>query len=92
MLVTLGTFRLNFLFFQPFQDLNLFMANVQGTLTTILRLQRMSPSAAVQVTTVRMYRKATHMCSSMMERANHTKRKPSDALNTPHYNKKLSSS
>ncbi|CAH3115249.1 unnamed protein product, partial [Porites lobata] len=73
-------------------DLNLFMANVQGTLTTILRLQRMSPSADVQVTTVRMYGKATHMCSSMMERANHTKRKPSDALNTPYYNKKLSSS
>ena len=45
MLVSLGTFRLNLLFFQPFQELDLFMANVQGTLTTILRPQRMSPSA-----------------------------------------------
>ena len=83
-LVTRGTFRLNLLFFQPFQDLDLFMANVQGTLTTILRPQRLSPSADVQVTTVRMYGKATHM------HANHPTRKPSDALNTSNHNKKVS--
>ena len=56
------------------------MTNVQGTLTTILRPQRMSPSADVQVTTVRMYGKATLTCSSEMEHANHATRKPSDAL------------
>ena len=84
MLVTLGTFRLNLLFFQPFQDLDLFMANVQGTLTTILRPQRMSSSEDVQVTTVRMYGKATNM------HANHSTRKPSDALNTSNHNKKVS--
>ena len=39
------------------------MANVLGTLTTILRPQRMSPSADVQVTTVRMYgREKQHLC------------------------------
>ena len=92
MFVTLGNFRLNLLFFRPFQDLNLFMANVQGTLTTILRPQRMSPSADVQVTTVRMYGKATLMCSSEMEHANHVTRKPSDAFNTSHHNKKVSTS
>ena len=68
------------------------MANVQGTLTTILRPQRMSPSADVQVTTVRMYGKATIMCSSEMEHANHVTRKPSDALNPSHHNKKVSTS
>ena len=40
------------------------MANVQGTLSTILRPQRISPSADVQVTTLRMYPQATQMCSS----------------------------
>ncbi|CAH3115206.1 unnamed protein product, partial [Porites lobata] len=73
-------------------DLNLFMANVQGTLTTILRPQRMSPSADVQVTTVRMYGEATLMCSSEMEHANHVTRKPSDALNPSHHNKNVSTS
>ena len=66
------------------------MANVQWTLTTILRPQRMSPSADVQVTTVRIYRKATLMCSSEMEHANHATRKSSDALNPSHHNKKVS--
>ena len=61
MLVTLGTLRLNLPFFLPFQDLNLFIANVQGTLMTTLRPQPMSPSADVQVTAVRMYGKATHV-------------------------------
>ena len=65
------------------------MANVQETLSTILRQQRISPSADVQVTTVRMYPQATHMCSSEMEPANHATRKPSDALNTSHHNKKV---
>ena len=92
MLVTLGALRLNLLFFPPFQDLNLLMANVQGTLMTILHLQPMSPSADVQVTTVRMYGKATHMCSSEMDHGNHATRKPSDALNTSHHNKKVSPS
>ena len=55
------------------------MANVQETLTTILRPQRMSPSADVQVTTVRMYGKATLTRPSEMEHANHATRKPSDA-------------
>lgn len=68
------------------------MANVQGTLTTILRPQRMSLSADVQVTTVRMYGKATLMCSSEMEHANHATRKPSDASNTSHRNKKVNTS
>ena len=68
------------------------MANVQGTLSTILRPQRICPSADVQVTTVRMYAKATHTCSSEMEQANHATRKPSDALNTSHHNKKISTS
>ena len=68
------------------------MANVQGTLTTILRPQRMSPSADVQVTTVRMYGKATLMCSSQIEHANHATRKPSDTLNPSHLNKKVSTS
>ena len=92
MFVTLGTFFTLATFFRPFQDLNLFMANVQGTLTTILRPQRMSPSADVQVTTVRMYGKATLTCSSEMEHANHATRKPSDALNPSHHNKKVSTS
>ncbi|KAM7425155.1 Breast cancer 2 [Porites harrisoni] len=73
-------------------DLNIFMANVQGTLSTILRPQRISPSADVQVTTVRMYPQATQMCSSEMEPANHATRKPSDAFNTSHHNKKVSTS
>ena len=90
MFVTLGTFRLNLLVFRPFQDLNLFMANVQGTLMTILHPQRISPSADVQVTTVRMYGKATHMCSFEMEQANHAERKLSDALKTSHRNKNVS--
>ena len=68
------------------------MANVQGTLSTILLPQRISPSADVQVTTVRMYPQATHMCSSEMEPANHVTRKPSDAFNTSHHNKKVSTS
>ena len=68
------------------------MANVQGPLTTILRPQRLSPSAEVQVTTVRMYGKATLMCSSEMEHANHVTRKPSGALNPSHHNKKVSTS
>ena len=68
------------------------MANVQGTLTTILRPQPMSLSADVQVTTVRMYGKATLMCSSEMEPVNHVTRKPSDALSTSHHNKKVSTS
>ena len=68
------------------------MTNVQGTLTTIFRPQRMSPSADVQVTTVRMYGEATLMCSSEMEHANHVTRKPSDALNPSHHNKKVSTS
>jgi len=68
------------------------MANVQGTLTTILRPQRMSLSADVQVTTVRTYGKATRMCSSEMEHPNHATRKPSDTLNTSHHNKKVSTS
>ena len=57
MMVTLGTFRLNLLYFQPFQDLKVFMANVLGRFMTILRPQRLPPSAGVQVTTVRMYGK-----------------------------------
>ena len=69
------------------------MANVQGTLSTILLPQRISPSADVQVTTVRMYPQATQMCSSEMEPANHATRKPSDdAINTSHHNKKVSTS
>ena len=68
------------------------MANVQGTLSTILLPQRISPSADVQVTTVRMYPQATQMCSSEMEPANHVTRKPSDAFNTSHHNKKVSTS
>ena len=68
------------------------MANVQGTLSTILRPQRISPSADVQVTTVRMYPQATQMCSSEMEPANHATRKPSDAFNKSHHNKKVSTS
>ena len=68
------------------------MANVQGTLSTILRPQRISPSADVQVTTVRMYPQATQMCSSEMEPANHATRKRSDAFNTSHHNKKVSTS
>ena len=68
------------------------MTNVQGTLTTILRPQRMSPSADVQVTTVRMYGKATLTRSSEMEHASHVTRKPSDASNPSHHNKKVSTS
>ena len=68
------------------------MANVQGTLSTILLPQRISPSADVQVTTVRMYPQATQMCSSEMEPANHATRKPSDAFNTSQHNKKVSTS
>ena len=68
------------------------MANVQGTLSTISRPQRISPSADVQVTTVRMYPQATQMCSSEMEPANHATRKLSDAFNTSHDNKKVSTS
>ena len=68
------------------------MANVQGTLSTILRPQRISPSADAQVTTVRMYPQATHMCSSEMEPANHATWKPSDVFNTSHHNKKVSTS
>ena len=68
------------------------MANVHGTLSTILLPQRISPSADVQVTTVRMYPQATQMCSSEMEPANHATRKPSDACNTSHHNKKVSTS
>ena len=68
------------------------MANVQGTLSTILRPQRISPSADVQVTTVHMYPQATHMCSSEMEQASHATRKPTDAFNTSHHKKKVSTS
>ena len=66
------------------------MTNVQGTLMTILHPQRISPSADVQVTTVRMYGKATHMCSFEMEQANHAERKLSDALKTSHLHKNVS--
>ena len=41
------------------------MANVQGTLMTILHPQPVSPSADVQVTTVRMYlmgKAGQHIC------------------------------